>query len=221
MNIEELADYLGVPVTTIYDWRVAGKGPCAIRVGRSLKFAVSDVRGTPRRARRAPARRHRGPTAVGGQLARRAATRERACVHGSTTMAQPAHADRRPHRQPHGPSTRPSRRAGPPPPSPGTRYAPATPPPPQPTERRSPGSLPKPAPGSRDPGRALHPAHRRPGDLDQSRPRTLTSVGAACLWVRTTGVTRRTRQKGARMRSDDEPVPNGSGSVCAPVTAQR
>ena len=43
MNIEELAEYLGVPVTTIYDWRVAGKGPCAIRVGRSLKFAVSDV----------------------------------------------------------------------------------------------------------------------------------------------------------------------------------
>lgn len=26
MNIEELAEYLGVPVTTIYDWRVAGKG---------------------------------------------------------------------------------------------------------------------------------------------------------------------------------------------------
>ena len=44
MNIEELAEYLGVPVTTIYDWRVAGRGPCAIRVGRSLKFAVSDVR---------------------------------------------------------------------------------------------------------------------------------------------------------------------------------
>ncbi|WP_239456616.1 helix-turn-helix transcriptional regulator [Nocardioides solisilvae] len=44
MNIEELAEYLGVPVATIYDWRVAGKGPCAIRVGRSLKFAVGDVR---------------------------------------------------------------------------------------------------------------------------------------------------------------------------------
>lgn len=44
MNIEELADYLGVPVATIYDWRVAGKGPCAIRIGRSLKFAVTDVR---------------------------------------------------------------------------------------------------------------------------------------------------------------------------------
>ncbi|WP_239021832.1 helix-turn-helix transcriptional regulator [Nocardioides jishulii] len=44
MNIEELAEYLGVPVTTIYDWRVAGRGPCAIRVGRSLKFAACDVR---------------------------------------------------------------------------------------------------------------------------------------------------------------------------------
>jgi excisionase family DNA binding protein len=44
MNIEELAEYLGVPVATIYDWRVAGRGPCAIRVGRSLKFAVPDVR---------------------------------------------------------------------------------------------------------------------------------------------------------------------------------
>ena len=44
MSIDDLSDYLGVPVTTIYDWRVAGKGPCAIRVGRHLKFAVSDVR---------------------------------------------------------------------------------------------------------------------------------------------------------------------------------
>jgi predicted DNA-binding transcriptional regulator AlpA len=31
MNIEELAEYLGVPVATIYDWRVPGTGPCAIR----------------------------------------------------------------------------------------------------------------------------------------------------------------------------------------------
>ncbi len=44
ISIEDLAEYLGVPVTTIYDWRVAGKGPCAIRVGRHLKFAVTDVR---------------------------------------------------------------------------------------------------------------------------------------------------------------------------------
>lgn len=45
MGIEELSGYLGVPFTTIYDWRVAGKGPCAIRVGRHLKFAVTNVRG--------------------------------------------------------------------------------------------------------------------------------------------------------------------------------
>ena len=43
LSIEELAEYLGVPVTTIYDWRVDGKGPCAIRVGRHVKFTVSDV----------------------------------------------------------------------------------------------------------------------------------------------------------------------------------
>lgn len=44
LSIEDLAEYLGIPVTTIYDWRVDGKGPCAVRVGRHLKFAVSDVK---------------------------------------------------------------------------------------------------------------------------------------------------------------------------------
>ncbi len=34
LSIEDLAEYLGVPVTTIYDWRVDGKGPCGVRVGR-------------------------------------------------------------------------------------------------------------------------------------------------------------------------------------------
>ena len=43
LSIEDLAEYLGVPVTTIYDWRVDGKGPCGIRVGRHVKFTVSDV----------------------------------------------------------------------------------------------------------------------------------------------------------------------------------
>ncbi len=44
LSVEELAGYLGVPVATIYDWRVDGKGPRAIHVGRHVKFAVSDVR---------------------------------------------------------------------------------------------------------------------------------------------------------------------------------
>ncbi len=44
MNIEELADYLGVPVTRIYDWRVAGKGPCAIRVAGRVNRSAFGVR---------------------------------------------------------------------------------------------------------------------------------------------------------------------------------
>lgn len=43
LTIEALAEYLDVPVTTIRDWRLAGKGPCAIHVGRQLRYFVSDV----------------------------------------------------------------------------------------------------------------------------------------------------------------------------------
>lgn len=43
LSVEDLSEYLGVPVTTIYDWRVDGKGPCGVRVGRHVRFAVSDV----------------------------------------------------------------------------------------------------------------------------------------------------------------------------------
>jgi predicted DNA-binding transcriptional regulator AlpA len=35
---------LGLPVSTIYDWRTRGLGPPAYRFGKHLKFAVSDVR---------------------------------------------------------------------------------------------------------------------------------------------------------------------------------
>jgi excisionase family DNA binding protein len=44
LTIEELAEYLDVPVATIYDWRVDGKGPCVIRIGRRVKFAICDVK---------------------------------------------------------------------------------------------------------------------------------------------------------------------------------
>ena len=43
VSVDELAEYLGVPIRTIYDWRQTGHGPCGIRIGRHLKFAVSDV----------------------------------------------------------------------------------------------------------------------------------------------------------------------------------
>ena len=44
ISIDELSDYLGVPVKTIYDWRLTGHGPCAIPVGRHPQYAISDVR---------------------------------------------------------------------------------------------------------------------------------------------------------------------------------
>lgn len=42
MTIEDLADFLQVPVKTIYNWG-PGKRPRAIRVGRSLRFRMTDV----------------------------------------------------------------------------------------------------------------------------------------------------------------------------------
>lgn len=44
LDVSELADYLGGPVSTVYDWRTRGLGPRAYRFGKYLKFAVSDVR---------------------------------------------------------------------------------------------------------------------------------------------------------------------------------
>jgi len=44
MDVAELATYLGIPISTVYDWRVHGKGPTAYRFGKHLKFAISDVR---------------------------------------------------------------------------------------------------------------------------------------------------------------------------------
>ena len=44
IDVGELATNLGIPVSTIYDWRTRGLGPRAYRFGKHLKFAVSDVR---------------------------------------------------------------------------------------------------------------------------------------------------------------------------------
>lgn len=43
LSVEEVADWLQVPVATIYQWRYRGEGPLAIRVGRYLRFDPSDV----------------------------------------------------------------------------------------------------------------------------------------------------------------------------------
>lgn len=44
MTVEEVADYLNVPVSTIYQWRHKGTGPRAFRVGRFLRYDPSDIR---------------------------------------------------------------------------------------------------------------------------------------------------------------------------------
>jgi excisionase family DNA binding protein len=43
LTVQELADYLGVPVATIYAWRYRGDGPSGFRVGRHLRYRWSDV----------------------------------------------------------------------------------------------------------------------------------------------------------------------------------
>jgi excisionase family DNA binding protein len=43
LNVQDLADYLSVPVATIYTWRHHGHGPPGFRVGRHLRFRTSDV----------------------------------------------------------------------------------------------------------------------------------------------------------------------------------
>jgi excisionase family DNA binding protein len=42
-TVEDLADYLEVPVTTIYAWRYHRQGPPGFRVGRYVRFRRSDV----------------------------------------------------------------------------------------------------------------------------------------------------------------------------------
>jgi excisionase family DNA binding protein len=39
----EVAEYLGVPVQTLYVWRNKGVGPRAVRVGKHLRYRWSDV----------------------------------------------------------------------------------------------------------------------------------------------------------------------------------
>lgn len=40
---QEVAEYLRVPVETLYNWRHRGKGPPAIRYGRGLRYQWKDV----------------------------------------------------------------------------------------------------------------------------------------------------------------------------------
>jgi excisionase family DNA binding protein len=43
LSIPELADYLGVPVATIYRWRTAQDGPVGYRIGRHVRYRARDI----------------------------------------------------------------------------------------------------------------------------------------------------------------------------------
>jgi excisionase family DNA binding protein len=43
LTVKELAEYLGVPVTTVYQWNHLGVGPRYFRVGKYTRFRPDDV----------------------------------------------------------------------------------------------------------------------------------------------------------------------------------
>jgi predicted DNA-binding transcriptional regulator AlpA len=43
-SAKEVSEYLGVPVTTLYQWRYKRYGPTAGRVGRYIRYDPSEVR---------------------------------------------------------------------------------------------------------------------------------------------------------------------------------
>jgi len=43
LTVKDLAKYLGVPATTLYQWRYRREGPRGFRVGRHIRYQLCDV----------------------------------------------------------------------------------------------------------------------------------------------------------------------------------
>jgi len=43
LTAEELAEFLDVPIKTLYAWRYRGQGPIGFRVGKHLRYRRVDV----------------------------------------------------------------------------------------------------------------------------------------------------------------------------------
>jgi len=43
LTVQDLAEYLGVPATTLYQWRYRREGPRGFRVGRHIRYQLTDV----------------------------------------------------------------------------------------------------------------------------------------------------------------------------------
>lgn len=42
-TIQDLAEFLGVPVNTLYQWRSKGYGPTGRRIGKYVRYRPEDV----------------------------------------------------------------------------------------------------------------------------------------------------------------------------------
>jgi excisionase family DNA binding protein len=72
-TVEDLADYLGVPVGTVRKWRYDGTGPRGVRVGRHVRFTREAV--AEWIASLETAERDRAALRVGTQMTPRRTTR--------------------------------------------------------------------------------------------------------------------------------------------------
>ena len=61
LSLSELAAHLHVPVQTMYDLRSQGRGPRGFRVGRELRFRLTEVDAWLARLEAADAKRHPAP----------------------------------------------------------------------------------------------------------------------------------------------------------------
>jgi excisionase family DNA binding protein len=43
-TFKDVSDFLGVPIGTLYQWRVRGEGPPAYKIGRHVRFDPDRVR---------------------------------------------------------------------------------------------------------------------------------------------------------------------------------
>ena len=88
MDIAELTTYLGIPISTVYYWRVHGKGPTAYRFGKHLKSPISDLRAWIAEQWNPPAR-HGAPIGTFGDIT------TRAIASGIKHLAKPSHSRRK------------------------------------------------------------------------------------------------------------------------------
>lgn len=42
-TVDDVAEYLGVPIKTLYRWRCQGYGPIGVRIGKHIRYAPEDV----------------------------------------------------------------------------------------------------------------------------------------------------------------------------------